>query len=140
MYFGPHLTGWLLHGARQWIEWREVDAIVPVPLHPRKKREREFNQAEYLAGALSRAFGVPVLSGSLRRVKDTVTQMALDAERRAANLRGAFAMRRTEAVAGKRLVLVDDVFTTGATMDACAKVLRVAGAQRVIALAVARGM
>lgn len=140
MYFGPHLTDWLLRSARQWIEWREVDAIVPVPLHPRKKREREFNQAEYLAGALSRVFGVPVLTQALQRVKDTVTQTALDAEGRAANLRGAFAVRRKETVAGKRLVLVDDVFTTGATMDSCARVLRAAGAQRVLALAVARGM
>jgi ComF family protein len=140
MYFGPHLADWLLHAARQWIEWGEVDAIVPVPLHPRKKREREFNQAEYLADALSRAFGVGVLTGQLRRVKDTVTQTALDAEERAANLRGAFAVRRAGMFAGHRLVLVDDVFTTGATMDSCAKVLRVAGAQRVIALAVARGV
>jgi ComF family protein len=138
MYFGPHLAEWLLHAARQWIEWREVDAIVPVPLHPRKKREREFNQAEHLANALSHAFGMPVLTGQLRRVKDTVTQTALDAGGRAANLRGAFALRQTAAVAGKRLVLVDDVFTTGATMDSCAKVLRVAGAQRV--MAVARGI
>ena len=140
MYFGRHLADWLLAGARRWIEWREVDAIVPVPLHPRKKREREFNQAEYLTRALSGGVGVPALSEHLRRVKDTVTQTALDAEQRAANLRKAFAVRQAEAFRGKRLVLVDDVFTTGATMDACAKVLRVAGAQGVIALAVARGM
>ena len=89
---------------------------------------------------MSRELSVPALSRELRRVKDTVTQTALDAKRRAANLRDAFAARPAGAFAGKRLVLVDDVFTTGATMDSCAKVLRIAGAEDVIALTVARGV
>src|SRR5277367_1901743 len=62
MYFGPHLVDWLQVAARRWIDWREIDAIVPVPLHPRKLRQREFNQAEYLAEGLSRA-----LRGDVRR-------------------------------------------------------------------------
>ena len=137
MYFGPHLAGWLIGAARQWIDWREIGAIVPVPLHPRKKRHREFNQAEYLADALSRAVNVPTVR-ALRRVKDTKTQTALGAADRSANLRDAFRVRAAATVTGKRVVLVDDVFTTGATMDACAKVLRAAGVQHIIALAVAR--
>ena len=140
MYFGPHLADWLLGAAQRWIDWHAVDAIVPVPLHPRKKREREFNQAEYLAAALSRALGVPVEQRNLRRIRDTRTQTKLDAVERAANLRGAFAIRRPEPFRKKRLVLVDDVFTTGATLDSCAKVLKAAGAGEVIALAVARGI
>jgi ComF family protein len=140
MYFGEHLVGWLERAARRWLEWSEVDVVVPVPLHPRKHREREFNQAGYLADALGETFGVPVAARALRRVKDTVTQTALDAEARARNLHGAFAVADTAALAGKRVVLVDDVFTTGATLDACAKVVRVAGAERVIALTVARGI
>lgn len=140
MYFGRHLADWLIGASRQWIDWHDVDAIVPVPLHPRKKRHREFNQAEFLTGALEREFHVPVLAGNLRRIKDTVTQTALDAEERAKNLRAAFSLRRPAAVTGKRLVLVDDVFTTGATMDSCARVLVGAGARRVMALAVARGV
>lgn len=140
MYFGTHLAQWLCAGARRWIDWTTIDAIVPVPLHPRKQRDREFNQAEVLAQALSREFGRPVATGNLRRVKDTVTQTALDADARARNLRDAFAVRDAGAVAGRRLVLVDDVFTTGATMDACAKVLHVAGAREVTAVAVARGI
>jgi competence protein ComFC len=140
MYYGPHLAEWLVHAARQWIDWRRVDAIVPVPLHPRKKRTREFNQAEYLAVALRRAFQVPVLNRNLRRVKETVTQTALHAKERVENLRDAFAVRHAEVLTGKRLVLVDDVFTTGATMDSCAKVLLRAGVKDVIALAVARGV
>jgi competence protein ComFC len=140
MYLGPHLAEWLIEAARQWIDWQTVDAIVPVPLHPRKKREREFNQSEYLSAALSRYFDRPLLVGELHRVKDTVTQTALDAEQRHRNLRNAFAARRVDVISRKRLVLVDDVFTTGATLNSCAKVLRRAGAHSVIALAVARGM
>ena len=140
MYFAPHLAEWLVGGARRWIEWGAVDAIVPVPLHPRKRREREFNQADVLAKALSRAVGVPVIAGAVKRVKDTGTQTRLSAEERRANLREAFVARRAGAVGGRRLVLVDDVFTTGATLDSCAKVLRSVGAESVIALAVARGV
>ena len=140
MYFGPHLVDWLVVAAQRWIDWNEVDAIVPVPLHPRKLRHREFNQAEYLATALGRALKVPVLRRNLRRVKDTTTQTALDAEARARNLRDAFVVRNESAIAGKRLVLLDDVFTTGATMNSCAKALRKSGAKDVIALTVARGV
>jgi competence protein ComFC len=111
-----------------------------VPLHPRKLRHREFNQAEYLAVALGRALKVPVLRRNLRRAKDTATQTKLDAEARARNLSGAFAVRNGSALAGKRLVILDDVFTTGATMNSCAKVLRSAKAKEVIALTVARGI
>lgn len=140
MYFGPHLVDWLQVAARRWIDWREVDAIVPVPLHPRKQRQREFNQAEYLAKALGKSLNIPVAKRSLRRVKDTSTQTKLSAEARSKNMRGAFAVRDASVFAGKRLVLLDDVFTTGATLDSCAKALRGAGAKDVIALAVARGV
>ena len=140
MYFGPHLVNWLLLAAQRWLDWREIDAIVPVPLHPRKQRYREFNQAEYLADAVSRAVKVPALKRKLRRVKDTPTQTKLGAEERMKNLRDAFAVRDETAFKGKRLVILDDVFTTGATMDSCAKTLRGAGAKDVIALAVARGV
>ena len=140
MYFGPHLVDWLQVAARRWIDWREVDAIVPVPLHSRKQRQREFNQSEYLADALGKVLNIPVVKRRLRRVKDTSTQTKLSAEARARNMRGAFAVRDETAFAGKRLVLLDDVFTTGATLDSCAKALRSAGAREVVALAVARGV
>ena len=140
MYIGPHLVNWLLIAAQRWIDWREIDAIVPVPLHPRKQRHREFNQAEYLAAGVSRAVNVPVLKRNLRRVKDTSTQTKLDAESRMKNLRDAFAVRDETAFKGKRLVILDDVFTTGATMDSCAKVLKSAGASEVVAFTVARGI
>jgi ComF family protein len=140
MYFERHLADWLVEAGRRWIEWPHVNAIVPVPLYPRKERAREFNQAERLAQALGRAVGVRVFPRWLQRVKETGTQTKLDAESRRANVRDAFAARGDAAMAGWRVVLVDDVFTTGATLDSCARVLRQQGAQDVIALTVARGV
>ncbi|MEI6084691.1 MAG: ComF family protein [Verrucomicrobiota bacterium] len=138
MFYVTHLAAWLAGAGQRWIDWTQVDAIVPVPLHPLKERSREFNQAEVLARELSRTVGRPLLAKSVRRVKPTKTQTRLDAKSRRENMRGAFAARDT--LAGQRLVLVDDVFTTGATLDACANVLLSSGATNVIALTVARGV
>jgi ComF family protein len=120
-----------------------VDAVVPVPLHRRRHRERGFNQADDLACGL----GLPVLH-ALRRVKHTAPQVDLLAAARHSNVRGAFAIRRGTRVSRTRLpfsaatakivVLVDDVTTTGATLDACARVLQAAGVQEVRALTAAR--
>jgi ComF family protein len=140
MYYEPHLTSWLVAAAQRWIDWSKVDTIVPVPLHPRKQRSREFNQAELLARALAKQVGVPAVCKQLRRVKETVTQTALDAKARRDNLKDAFAIKEGASFQGRRVVLVDDVFTTGATLDSCARILRVNGAEDVIALAVARGV
>jgi len=139
MYFGTHLADWIVTAGRAHMDWSDVDAVVPVPLHPRKKREREFNQAEYLADAVGAAFEKPVWKRHLRRVRDTGTQTKLSREERLRNLRDAFEARDGGAWKGKRVVLVDDVFTTGATLDACARVLRIAGAAEVRVLTVARG-
>ncbi len=140
MQYGAHLAGWLIRSAQKWISWRDVDLIVPVPLHPRKKRHRQFNQAEYLALALSKVTGTPVRLNLLRRVKDTETQTRLDADQRAVNMRHAFALRDGAKCDGQRAVLLDDVFTTGATLNSCASLLAVAGAKRIIALTLARGI
>jgi ComF family protein len=111
-----------------------VDWAVPVPLHPSRRRERGFNQAADLA----RGLGVPVRH-ALRRCRATITQTGLPAARRHRNVRGAFVL----AAAGGQLeattvVLVDDVSTTGATLDACARVLKNAGVREVRALTAAR--
>jgi ComF family protein len=112
--------------------------LVPVPLHPRRRRERGFNQAELLAREVGRRARLPVAPSALVRRKDTVAQAGLSAAARRRNVRGAFAVRRRAAVAGKVVVLVDDVLTTGATASACASLLRDAGASEVRLLAVAR--
>lgn len=140
MYYAPHLVEWLVAAGREWVDWSAVDAVVPVPLHPLKQRSREFNQAEVLARPLAAAFGKPVITDAVRRVKETRTQTRLTARERRDNLRGAFAARNDGAVRDRRVVLVDDVFTTGATLDSCARVLLQQGAADVLALTVARGV
>ena len=114
------------------------DAFVPVPLHPARFREREFNQAEEIARLLSQRTGTPMLR-ALRRIRYTSTQTVLDRHQRMENLRNAFRVRDSAAVLHRHLVLVDDVFTTGSTVDECARVLRQAGAASVRVLTVARG-
>jgi ComF family protein len=114
----------------------EADALVPVPLAPAREAERGFNQARLLADRLGVAVRRPVRAGWLRRVKATDPQTDLTAAQRVDNVRGAF--RAGAAVAGRHVVVVDDVVTTGATVSDCARALRAAGAQAVGVVAVAR--
>jgi ComF family protein len=112
--------------------------LVPVPLHLSRLRERGFNQAVLLAHRLGRARGLRVASRALVRTRATRSQPGLAAADRRANLAGAFTLRPDAAVAGHEVVLIDDVLTTGATADACATVLRAAGAERVDVYTVGR--
>ena len=114
------------------------DFLVPVPLHSARRREREFNQAEAIAELLAKRTNVPVY-GALQRIRYTTTQTRLDRHERMENLRGAFRVLHPDRVQSRHLLLVDDVFTTGSTVDECARVLRQAGAASVRALTVARG-
>ncbi len=115
-----------------------IDALVPVPLHARRLREREFNQSEILAKNLSPLVGIPV-AHLLARRRYTTTQTQLDRRGRRQNLRDAFVVRKNAAVTDRTFLLVDDVLTTGSTLDACAAALLGAGAASVFALTVARG-
>ncbi len=123
--------------ARACVDLLPADALLPVPLHPSRRRQRGFNQTEKLAQALSPYIAVPV-NLALERSRITTPQVRLDAEGRQANVEGAFALSPGADVIGKRLVLVDDVITTGATLGACAQVLLGAGAQSVSVVTVAR--
>ncbi len=136
----PLLAGLLVRAAQPELDVTDWDLIVPVPLYPARQREREFNQAERLAGHLARATGIPLETRLLRRVRHTRTQTLLSREERLSNMRRAFAVKRGRRLNGERIVLVDDVLTTGATTSACAHILRKAGAARVCVWTVARGI
>lgn len=116
------------------------DVLVPVPLHPLRRRERGYNQSQLLAREMGRRSRIPV-AGLLRRVRNTPTQTHFDRARRMKNLKRAFvvASGMGERVRGANVLLVDDVVTTGSTFDECARTLLEAGADRVSALAIGRG-
>jgi ComF family protein len=138
-YLRLPLAEWAAEGlADERLRAQPFDGFVPVPLHHARFREREFNQAEEIARLLSRRTGIPLLK-ALRRVRYTSTQTVLDRHERMENLRNAFRVRHSPDVLQRHLVLVDDVFTTGSTVDECARVLRQAGAASVRVLTIARG-
>ena len=113
------------------------DAVVPVPLHWRRRWRRGFNQSELLAHAVARRWGIPVIK-ALKRARYTPTQTGLSNTGRRKNVAAAFAAVRRHPVSGCRILLVDDVMTTGSTAAACARVLRQAGAAGITLLTVAR--
>jgi len=134
----PMMGRWVSHAGRELLA--EADALVPVPLHWRRLWARRFNQSAMLAAAISAESGVPIAAAALKRVKPTVQQVGLSRSERAQNVQGAFRVspEGKPAVVGRRLVLVDDVLTSGATVDGCARALLRAGAANVDVLIFAR--
>lgn len=116
----------------------EADVLVPVPLHPRRLAARGYNQSALLARRLAKTLDAQVDTASLVRRADGRAQLALSRSERQANLVGAFAVTDPRALFGRRVALVDDVVTTGATAAACADALLAAGASRVTVVALAR--
>lgn len=113
------------------------DLIIPVPMYPRKQRERGFNQAADLASKAGRQFGLPAPDGIVRKTKNTRSQKKLSAVERKQNLRAAFQV--TERMDGLRILVMDDVYTTGSTMEAMAHVLKEAGADKVFFVTLCMG-
>lgn len=115
-----------------------IDLIIPVPLHPAKKRKRGFNQSEYISAGISEASGIPVDTLSLARSKKSATQTRKSRYGRWSNVEGIFILKFPEAVAGRHILLVDDVITTGSTLEACAgEILKVENTRvSVVSLAV----
>jgi ComF family protein len=134
----PMMGRWTGHAGRELLA--EADALVPVPLHWRRQWARRFNQSAMLAATISAESGVPVAAAALKRVKATAQQVGLTRSERAANIQGAFRVPEEgkAAVVGRRLVLVDDVLTSGATVEGCARALLRAGAANVDVLIFAR--
>lgn len=113
-------------------------AVVPVPLHPARAQERRFDQAELLAAVISGCLRIPLAAGALRRLRETPSQTTLRREERLTNLRGAFAPGEgAHRLRGKRVLLVDDVYTTGATVKECCNTLRGAGIESVYVVTLA---
>jgi len=114
------------------------DLIVPVPLHKSRERERGFNQALELSKPLGKMANLPVFASTLARIRPTRVQAGLSRRERRMNINGAFDLLETKSVEGKIVLLVDDVFTTGATLNECARILKKNGAQRVNVLTLTR--
>mgnify|MGYP001597276237 CR=1 FL=1 len=123
-----------------WLNPGDYDAIVPIPLHRAKRRLRGFNQAARLARRLSAATAIPTRENWLWRIRETETQTRLTRGERASNVKGAFLCNDKAQLGGARVLLVDDVLTTGATAGACATALLGGGAASVDVCAVARGV
>ncbi len=135
MSLGRPLAEWMTGRIRK-VE--RLDVVMPVPLHASRLRKRGFNQALLLARVASEAYTVPLLYDNLVRTRPTRPQVELSGKERTVNVSGAFALRRPYEVAGKRVLIVDDVLTTGATLNECSRTLRNAGATAVVALTLAR--
>ena len=118
----------------------QADVVVPVPLHRQWDRERDYNQAARIAKPLAKRLGLPYKSVLLTRIRPRPDKHLLSYEERWESVRGAFATRPGSQVDNLRVLLVDDVMTSGATLDSCAKTLREAGARSVIGLTVARAV
>jgi ComF family protein len=132
----PVFAGWLAAAMREFAP--DIDVIAPVPLHRWRLWTRRYNQAAELARALAARTGLACDPRLLVRTRATPSQGGLSATGRRRNVAGAFMLRPGAGIAGRHVLLVDDVFTTGATLDACARTLRRAGAARVDCVALAR--
>ncbi|MEN6621748.1 MAG: ComF family protein [Smithella sp.] len=119
-------------------DFSEFSLLIPVPLHVNRLRERGFNQSLLLANQIGRKYKLPVDFSLLKRSKSTLTQTGLNKAEREKNVKGAFTVVDGEKIKGKKIILIDDVFTTGATINECAKVLFKAGAQKTAVLTLSR--
>lgn len=134
----PPMGRWMARAGQELLG--EADALVPVPLHWRRGWSRRYNQSGALARVIAQASGVPVAASALRRVRQTLQQIGLSRSERETNVQGAFqvAAERKADIHGRHIVLIDDVLTSGATLDACARALLRAKAAQVDVLVFAR--
>ena len=137
---GKPLGRLMAQGCEEVLRECHVDLIVPVPLHPKRLRWRGFNQSLLLARQVSRLYGVPVDPFALSRVRETAPQTELTEDERRKNVRGAFAISGEKSLKGRSVLLVDDVYTSGATVNECSRVLVRGGAREVTVLTLARAI
>lgn len=138
-FLAPFLAQQILHQARRLNALNDIDLLVPVPLYWTRRRTRGFNQAREMGKVISKKTGVPLIRvRDFQRIRHTTPQVTLSAAGRKENIRGAFAVRNENSIKGKTIGLIDDVLTTGATTDECARTLRKAGADDVSVFVIAR--
>lgn len=113
-------------------------ALIPIPLHQRRLKWRGFNQAEEIAKGLANYLKIPLINGCLIKIRETPTQMELSGEERKENIKGVFLVKNKNLIQNKKILLLDDVYTTGSTMEECARILKESGAREIIGIAVAR--
>ena len=140
LWLEPCLARWLLDTALPALKGQGWTGIVPVPLHPVREREREFNQATRLAGHLGRALSIPVRDRWVIRAMPTPSQTRLNRVERKENMRDAFKAKPNASAAGESTIILDDIFTTGATTNAVARVLNKLGASRICVWTLARAI
>ena len=136
-YLTPFFADWMAEGLNRHWEPGSLDLLIPVPLHTRRLRERGFNQALLLVRELSRRTGIPYRKSILQKKKSTIPQVNLSGVEREKELRGTFHVIGKEELSGLSVLLIDDVYTTGATVNECSKVLLRGGAKRVDVLTLA---
>lgn len=139
LWLVPTLANWLNAVAITTPEISAAERVIPVPLHPQRQRERGFNQSALVAHPLAKHLGIRFLANGLQRTRPTPTQTRLSKPARRENVRGAFKVRRPEEVKGARILIVDDVMTSGATVSECARVLKKVGATHVTVATLAHG-
>jgi ComF family protein len=132
------LSDLMVSSIGEFMEEAKAEVLLPVPIHRKKLREREFNQASLLAKGIGKVYNIPVVEGCLVRDRETPPQSQLDREGRRSNVRGAFKVADAKKVSGKSVMLVDDIYTTGATANECCRVLIEAGVRSVYVLTLAR--
>jgi len=136
----PIFGEWMAEGLHRYWDPHQMDLLIPVPLHRERLRERGFNQALLLVKELSRRTGIPYRTRVLQKMKPTVPQVNLSGAEREKGVRGSFRRVERETLEGKSILLVDDVYTTGATGNECSKVLLAGGAERVDLLTLAHAI
>ncbi|MBZ0255108.1 ComF family protein, partial [bacterium] len=130
----------LLEGFNEFFKDEKYQAIIPTPLHPRRKRQREFNQATLLAQAIHHTHELPILESAVQRIKHTRPQVSMTMEQRKTNVIGAFAVKDAGPVQGAQVLVIDDVYTTGSTVNEVSRILIEAGAKHVDVLTLSRSL
>ena len=134
------LSDLLLEGFNEFFKDETYHAIIPTPLHPRRKRMREFNQATLLSQAIHHAHDLPILESAVLRIKHTPPQTSMKPEQRKTNVIGVFAVNNPSAVQGAHVLVIDDVYTTGSTTNEISRMLIEAGAKHVDVLTLSRSL